>query len=246
MIRAMTRNLAYRTAAMDWLTDLASTDDAPDVLFLQEVIPRRLDSLRDVYDLFMAPEGEGTGRHSAVAVRMGARLDARLDRGVFGILGSYSAVVRVELDRPIILASVHTSPRPYDGAHVNGLIARSACEVDPWWSDALVLEMAQHREMPMVVAGDFNEAREWDVLNPGHTCGAAFFESVETSGFVDITYRDWEQREHPTRFAPDYQLDRVFASGPVASLVAADDIPESDQVSDHAPIHFTIAANVMS
>ena len=102
----------------------------------------------------------------------------------------------------------------------------------------------------MLAAGDLNEARKWDEVNPGHTWGAEFFDSVAARGLHDVTWGLWKE-ERRTRFHqahPAYQLDFVLASPEVRDLVthaavdsgwSADTISQGDQ-SDHAPLWFTV------
>lgn len=236
----MTRNLGYRTNAMSWLTTTLHAPDAPDIVILQEVIPHRLVEIEDVYDVHAAPVTDG-GRRSVIAVKRAAAIAAEPAPDVFTFLNSYAASIRLTGERDLLLASVHTSPRPYDGPPRGDLPVRTPCERVPWWSDALVADLAVHRGTPMIIAGDLNEARKWDETNPSHTCGHAFFERLEQLGFTDVTYRDWDREERPTRWGPDYQLDRVLASVAVAPSVRTTTLyPMLDLVSDHAEILFTI------
>lgn len=115
------------------------------------------------------------------------------------------------------------------------------CELAPWWADVLLPDATSHSGAPLLIAGDLNEARAWDASHPGHTCSADFFDGIKEAGLTDVTFRDWRTRERPTRRDPDYQLDRVFASGVIADLIEVDDVELiHDGLSDHAAISFKI------
>jgi hypothetical protein len=120
-----------------------------------------------------------------------------------------------------------------------------------FYSDLLLDALADAATRgPVLAAGDLNEARKWDEVNPGHTWGAEFFASVAARGLHDATWGLWKEerrtRFHPTH--PDYQLDFVLASPAIRDLVthadvdsgwSAETISRGDQ-SDHAPLWFTV------
>jgi endonuclease/exonuclease/phosphatase family metal-dependent hydrolase len=245
MLSALTRNLGHRISAMEWLTQEAALGALPDVLFLQEALPNLLDPVRATYGVFLRPEASESphGRRSAIAFRRDLGLDAAEDLETFRVLGTYASCARVQLDgRSVILASIHTSPSQLDEEHaIRAHAGTRSCELAPWWADALIAEMSSRMSAPLVIAGDFNEARAWDASNRGHTCSTEFFKAIQEAGFIDITFRDWHNEERPTRRGPDYQLDHVFASGVIEGLVEADDVElVHDDLSDHAAITFTL------
>ena len=101
---------------------------------------------------------------------------------------------------------------------------------------ATLRDLADACRHQLLAAGDFNEARGWDVLHPGETWGAEYFKAVGAAGLVDCLHRVWPDEE-PTR--GEYQLDHVFATTDVASKVK-DPLILASSGSDHAPIAFTL------
>lgn len=177
------------------------------------------------------------------------------------VFGSYVAGVMVQL--PVVgesvLLSVHASPNPVTEADLSQWLgappdARNGGKgryprPTLLYSD-LILEAARRMaaDTPALVAGDFNEARGWDD-DPrylGHTWGHEFFDRVDSSGLVDVTYRLWGE-ERRTRFHlsdPQLQLDRVLASPEVAANIGWADLdsawsePDLEAQADHAPVWF--------
>jgi endonuclease/exonuclease/phosphatase family metal-dependent hydrolase len=230
---------------MEWLTQRAADEALPDVLFLQEVIPSRLGPLTARYDVLLRPVASEAlhGRHSVIAFRRDLGMEAAEDLETFRVLGTYASCARVQMDdRSVILASVHLSPSLLDEGHpMRAQAARRSCEPAPWWADALIAQLPPPAGTPLIVAGDFNEARAWDANNRGHTCSAEFFDAIQVAGFTDITFRDWNDEERATRRNPDYQLDHVIASAAIDGLVEADDVElVHDDMSDHAAIAFRL------
>ncbi len=185
-----------------------------------------------------------SGRTSVVALGRSLGFAEAEDSETFRALGTYAACVTVALGgRSITLASIHTSPSQLGEGTVlrTGATTRS-CEVAPWWADALTGELLQHKDRSLLIAGDLNEARAWDMGHRGHTCSAEFFDAIRRAGITDITFRDWNNEERPTRRNPDYQLDHVLASDAIAELVDVQDVQLiHDDFSDHAAITFHIA-----
>jgi endonuclease/exonuclease/phosphatase family metal-dependent hydrolase len=246
MISALTRNLGHRISACEWLIGQASAGALSDVLFLQEVLPNRIDRLNETYEVFLRPTVPELprGRHSVLAFRKSLDLDVVEDLETFGALGTYASCARTALGgREVVLASIHASPSqllPEDPRCAD--VATRSCEAAPWWADVLVAHMSAHVGPPLVIAGDFNEARAWDARNPRHRCSAEFFSEIDRAGFTDVTFRDWHGSERPTRRDPDYQLDHVIASRAIAGQVRADDVElVHDGLSDHASVTFSLA-----
>ncbi len=113
-----------------------------------------------------------------------------------------------------------------------------------WDSDMLLASVAavavQGRTL---VAGDWNEAREWDLTHVGGS-GAAFFKQLGEVGLVDCTWTHWNETEratcHPQQGA-SLQVDRIFATVEVATNVhdcAVEALPSPD--FDHMPISFLV------
>lgn len=172
-------------------------------------------------------------------------LDSPDDRP-FGVLGTYAAVARLKYEgRETWLASVHTSPSRVSAEKRREDFKTRSCEAGPWWSDAFLAELqlfAGKGVTDAVIAGDFNQALAYDERN-GHTCSREFFGGVASTGYVDVTSRDWRGIERPTRHSPAYQLDRVFASASLAGRVTVDGADlVHDGLSDHAAVRFSVAA----
>jgi len=249
MISAMTRNLGYRKTADRWLRELLETADAPDVLLVQEILPGLVQSTLDGYTVVegqTAPSGV-SGRTSAllIADRLGAAKPILVE-APFVRLGTYASAATLDrADGPLCLVSVHTSPSPVSAEWMKSDYATRSCEAGPWWSDAFLAELAVFAStgpQRVIIAGDLNQALDYDAAN-GHRCGAEFFETVQRLGFVDVTARDWNGVERPTRKDPDYQLDRVFVSADFADRVSVQgDELVHDSASDHAAIRFSIDA----
>jgi endonuclease/exonuclease/phosphatase family metal-dependent hydrolase len=104
----------------------------------------------------------------------------------------------------------------------------------------------------VLAAGDLNEARAWDRLNPGDSWGTEMVEAIRRAGLVDVTWRLWGEerrtRFHPTH--PPYQLDVVLTTPAVASLINTATVDPAwvdptdvatRGLSDHAPVWFTLA-----
>lgn len=249
MLTAFTRNLGYRRSGDAWLRTLLNSDEAPDLVFAQEVPPSLLDNAPpgfEVVTVGRAAERSAVGRTSALFIRDGAGdLDLPDGRHFFPSLGTYVATARLKLDgRPIWLVSVHTSPTPVPVEKRRPDFGTRTCETEPWWSDAFVAELAVFASDDIgdaVIAGDLNQAREYDRAT-GHVCGGELLDAIEATGFVDVTRRDSGDVERPTRLNPAYHLDRVWASSSFAQRVRVDEADLlHDDASDHAAVKFSLS-----
>src|SRR5690242_4615364 len=99
MLTALTRNLGHRVTAMEWLAREAGAGTLPDVLFLQEVLPTRLGSLRAAYDLRITPASPRlpSARTSLLAFRKGLDLVVTGSSKFLAPLGTYAVCANVEL-----------------------------------------------------------------------------------------------------------------------------------------------------
>lgn len=158
--------------------------------------------------------------------------------------GSYVAVARMELGTvgDCFIASVHASPTRLDAGWLDRWDASGLPRPEPrtgldLWDSDLVLESMRCVAAwgPLIVAGDWNEARGWDVDHAG-VAGAQFFERVAFAGFVDCAHRKWGA-EKPTHGT--YQLDHVFATIDVARHVDVAVAP-GGVIADHESIGFDI------
>jgi hypothetical protein len=170
------------------------------------------------------------------------------DYGTAAYHGSYVAAAVVG---GFVLMSVHASPSRLTAGWerewlkvASDLPAGRSCGR---WDADLVLESVKRvrgaaEAGGVIAAGDWNEARGWDVRHPGGG-GVEFFERVQAAGFDDVcchhgdegdpTHGDAEQGLH---------LDHVFVSDsiPVAVKVEKDAMPRRDWPADHRPVEFTI------
>ena len=177
--------------------------------------------------------------------------------------GSYMAACRVPWqDSDAVLVSAHASPNVADPVYEKrwpasverplprngGGSYRPGTLFDADYVLATLADVV--RAHICLAAGDFNEARGWD-LSPGHeseTWGSAFFDAVRAAGLVDPVNALWRE-ERPTRrvaSGPVLQLDHVVASPDVAGLVVNAHLGSrwqdaaEDNLSDHAPIWVTL------
>lgn len=243
MLTALTRNLGYRTAAEAWLRAHLEEYEAPDIVYAQEVLPSLLATPPPGYQLIVGREepASAVGRTSILLVRDGVRLEeGPSGRRPFGALGTYAASARLlHSGGSVWLASIHASPSPVPPAKRRPDFQVRTCEAEPWWADAFLAELKSFVG-EAIIAGDLNQARAYDkAMN--HVCGGELLDGVAATGFVDVTSRDWDHMERPTRHNPDYQLDRVCVSESLADRVAVDKSElQHDGVSDHAGVRFML------
>ena len=179
--------------------------------------------------------------------------------------GNYVAAARC-LDAqggPVILASVHASPQPADpgkygwqgqlpSPRVGGDDRRYAAST-LWDSDLL---LASLRDLAaggsaVVAAGDFNEARAFDLDPAGERLGSwgdEYFRRVAEYQLKDWLMDRWHE-ERPTR--AHLQLDRVITNDAGERLLPGAPEPFVDpawtvagtfpaELSDHAPVWFPL------
>ena len=171
--------------------------------------------------------------------------------------GSYVAAAAVELPGvgAVVLMSVHASPnrvseewettwRKHGPWPVAG---RPSCGL---WDSDLVLrsvEIVAASGVPVVAAGDWNEARAWDLDHAG-TAGEEFFAKVRDAGLTDCCCPADRGVEGAGDGWPTHGklcIDHVVATVTVAPHVAVR-TPLTPQVagpSDHRPVEFTIAVS---
>jgi endonuclease/exonuclease/phosphatase family metal-dependent hydrolase len=115
-----------------------------------------------------------------------------------------------------------------------------------WDSDLLLASMvALVPRRSLLIAGDWNEARDWDKTHAGRS-GVEFFEQVEAGGLVDCTWARW--KEEIATCAPEgrgeaLQLDHVFATRDIADRVVEPTVQavgSPTKGSDHSPISFSL------
>ncbi len=113
-----------------------------------------------------------------------------------------------------------------------------------WDSDMLLTSTAAVASQgPALIAGDWNEARDWDLTHEDGS-GAAFFERVHDLGLIDCTWSEWDQTERATCLPErgvSLQVDRIFATVETATSVhncAVGPLPMPE--FDHMPITFSL------
>lgn len=249
-ISCITANLQRRAAALD-----AVLDRRPDVLFAQEAPPTR-DGLAEAYEVFEYLE---TDPYPAYACRsfVAVRRDAGLEPAPIAIPTaqyhrSYLAAAAIQVDDlgQVILLSVHASPREIglDSRYLDDWqptslpTPRAACSGTLWDADfvlATLAGVAGRGATPVIGAGDFNEARGPNTLDPAWAVqGAEFFDAAGSFGLLDVTLSLWhgERATHG-----DAQLDHVLATHDLAARIAQASVAHNVG-SDHLPIGFTIDA----
>lgn len=176
--------------------------------------------------------------------------------------GSYVAVARWSSARgPVVLASVHASPNEaepskygWDGPDVTPRDGGG----DPrypgqrlWDSDLLLCTLASLADRSCVLAaGDFNEARNFDLDDSGQrigTWGQEYFQRVSENKLTSWLYDQWRE-ERPTH--AKLQLDHLLISAAATDLLDGTRQPHLDSAwtappkpgrrGDHAPIWFAL------
>lgn len=170
------------------------------------------------------------------------------------------------LEREVAVMSVHASPSPVSeedkavwitASGSRGLpVARDAQSGTDrgtlWDSDMVVASCRLLAETyDVLAAGDLNECLAWDDTHSGEW-GARFHERVTAGGALELPFhRIWggERRTYFARGRAPYQLDHALATPAVARLVRSaevddswtEDAVERGDLSDHAPIRFSLA-----
>lgn len=246
-----------------------------DIVFAQEAPDRGwLDAWTDAGFEIAVGAGPAYKVRSAVLWRKGLPI-SRTTLSTATYHGSYLAAATYSPDGrdPVVLVSVHASPntvKPDELATWDSLVpdvvparprprAGAGKDAGKWFDSDMVLgtlastagtsgSLPVSRHVEVLAAGDFNECREWDNIQPGNW-GADYFDQAAAAGFVDITWRDWEA-EIPSCLAAgrQLQLDHLLATQDTASRISDPEVApldlaaiESGDASDHAPIYFNLA-----
>ncbi len=255
MIKAVTFNLGCGgphpqsriDAAFAWVT---SARDQYDLVFAQETPGDEWLVLwggtHDVY-LFTAPKYRV---RSAILVRRTA-LESRSFRFVSEKYhDSYVAVCQVRAGEEwLTCMSVHASPSEVADKWLvdwPDLLTRPTprAGLGLWDSDMLLTSIAVVASQgPALIAGDWNEARDWDLTHADGS-GAAFFERVHDLGIIDCTWSQWNQTERATCLPErgvSLQVDRIFATKETAVAISdcvVEPLPMPE--FDHMPITFLL------
>ncbi len=252
---------AHRQASMArWAQD-ARRARRPAIVFAQEVTSGWVDAWRHEGYQVIYGVSKGWKIKSTLVVREGLTVTALTDADypTLGYHGDYVAAARWH--RPqgeVLLASVHASPQEADLKRypwpAEAVKPRNGGG-DPrypggrlWDSDLLLATLKiLAKDSVLIAAGDFNEARNYDVVNGRQqgTWGEEYFKRVEQTGLSSYTWERWQQTERPTHGA--LQLDHVLhderaqalLTGPEPQLDPAWDVP-GHQLSDHTALWFPI------
>lgn len=247
-------------------------DEGVDVVFAQEVPDTEwLDEwISSGYEVALG-SGPRYRVRSAVLWRRALPI-TRLDLPTATYHGSYLAAAELIVrDREsTILVSTHASPNPVREPHLStwDSLVPVVAPSRPWkrsgggryrgeWFDsdfvlgtAAILTGAwgRARARELLMAGDFNECREWDQIEEG-AWGETYFANAAQARLVDVTWAAWNE-EHATCIANGrrLQLDHVFATPATAHKISqprigdlVDEDIEGGHASDHASLTFTLA-----
>jgi len=250
-IKCITANL--QGGQDDWLRELAS--EKIDIAFLQEAPHELPKEFADAYDICKYNE---TAAHPAyrcrtlIAVRREAWLrPIPLEVPTATYHRSYVAGARVDLPGigETILLSIHASPReiPEDSPYREDWSgdfpkARPIAKGVLWDSDYVletIRRVKDSNKARIIVAGDFNEARESNLLDPEWGIwGTQYFEKAESElGLFDVTWNEWEHEKATHR---DAQLDHILATENLRSHLIDSTVQEDANQSDHDPITWSI------
>lgn len=139
----------------------------------------------------------------------------------------------------VTLVSAHASPTRLTATHidqwpVDSPLGRRDYRDGPiyWDSDYVLATLGLLAARgPVLAAGDFNEARSWDIRHGGDW-GQDWFANVTKLGLIDVTYSLWGE-ERPT--SRGYQIDHVIATPNIAGLIREASLVSSPG-SDHDAI----------
>lgn len=192
---------------------------------------------------------------------------------IFAPFRTYVAAAVVDLPQigETLCVSVHASPNPVSATDRaswpwplvpprsgsrDGRYVRRMGEL--FYSDLMLEALRRARSvsgLPVLAAGDLNEARQWDADHRNETWGSEFFEtSVPKSGLQNVTWDLWraERRTRFHRTQPPYQLDVFLASPPLALEGLSARVDEAwvdkesfweQQLSDHAPVWLSVGSS---
>jgi hypothetical protein len=250
-IKCITANL--QGGQDGWLNQLASEEI--DIAFLQEAPHELPKEFADAYDICKYNE---TAAHPAyrcrtlIAVRREASLNPKpLEVPTATYHRSYVAGARVDLPGigETVLVSIHASPReiPEDSPYRKDWsgkspTARPIAKGVLWDSDYVfetIRSVKPAKNARMIVAGDFNEARGPNLLNPEWGIwGTQYFEKAESElGLIDVTWSEWKG-ECATH--GDAQLDHILATEDLRSHLMGAKVLQDANKSDHKPITWSI------
>jgi exonuclease III len=141
-----------------------------------------------------------------------------------------SAVDLLGLAEPLSIMSVHVNPDKMFKANLRKLVE--------------ILGQAL-RTRPIIVGGDFNACRRYDVVHKKNVCGW-FFEEMKKIGFFDCHYglHGEEKRTYWSKKTSEpYQDDHFFAPANwKGRIISCDVLPydSAKRLSDHGPAELII------
>lgn len=238
-------------AAYQWAADIRAA--GWEIVFAQEIPGESwLDGWESHYEVFV---GEGCQYRTRSALLIRHSIESKpFELPTQRYHGSYVAAATAMLPGigEVAVMSVHASPSQVCNTW-HELWSRTEVPLpeprrgDDLWDADLLLTSVQRvaGEYPVLVAGDWNEARAWDETHPGAS-GREFFTRVQAAQLVDCTWRAWAGKERATcrpTVGTELQVDHVFASRRVDYAVTDVAVIEAGELaggSDHLPISFTL------
>lgn len=226
-LRVATYNTYIRAPDLSHVVSLVR-DERPDVLLLQEVLPRQRDGLRSLLGRELPHSWFGEpGRIGGIGLM--SRYPIVEVRGIPPLrrVARPTAVVVLDVDGTRVqVVPVHfTSPCPRCG---ESLIGRLAEEANSRRAEAQEVLAALDEELPAIVGGDLNSTRRNDAYR--HFASAGFRDpQIEAGSGPGFTW--------PDGTGPLVRIDWVLARG----LVPAAAWVDPPRASDHHPVIVDLA-----
>jgi exonuclease III len=201
----------------------------PDIALLQEVARSKFDSLCANGRAF-AYQGAKFGTMVFCSDDLSARLRPEESLSHCSSEVYISAIELLELAEPLSIMSVHVNPDKMFKANLRKLVE--------------ILDQALRRK-PVIVGGDFNACRLYDVVHKKNTCGW-FFEAMKGIGFFDCHYGlhgEEKQTYWSKKTSEPYQDDHFFAPAAWKDRIVSCDVLPYDPakgLSDHGPVELVV------
>lgn len=226
-----------------------------DVVFAQEVPNDEWLGIWEEQGYRVVP-CEGTSYRTRSALIVCSTIDAAdADWGLptSGYHGSYVAAARLHhpSGRPVVLMSVHASPNPVS-EDWESLWRNTGHSLPPeyrgrLWDSDLVVESVRlvaesAGDVPVIAAGDWNEARAWDERHPEDDgSGAKFFKQLGVRGLIDACCPNGADAD-PTHGSDGraLRLDHIVTTKNIPFAVDIEPPTGEAWPADHRPVEFTI------
>jgi len=201
----------------------------PDIALLQEVARSRFDSLWARGRAF-AYQGATFGTMVFCADDLARKVRPNETMSNCSSEMYISAVDLLGFAEPLAIMGVHVNPDKMFKAHLRKLVE--------------ILGQALRRK-PVIVGGDFNACRHYDVVHKKNICGW-FFEAMKEIGFFDCHYglHGEEKRTYWSKKTTEpYQDDHFFAPADWKGRIISCDVLPYDptkRLSDHGPVELVI------